>query len=257
MPELPAYLASDVHLGSAPPETEPAFVSWLEHCGSHASRVLINGDLFDFWFEYRAAIPRGHTRILGALAALVDSGVPVLMMGGNHDWWGGSYLREEVGVDFRQDPVTLEIQGRTVFLAHGDGVGGGDLGYKVLKLLLRGRLTRAAFRWLHPDLGAWVARRVSKTDQRTGEPLEKQIARTRFLQDWATAYLQEHPEVDLVALGHTHIPVLKEVCPGRYYLNSGDWLVHLSYGVLEAGEAPRLFGWDVAGKRPAGPLESA
>ena len=254
MSERPVFLASDVHLGSAPPETEPAFVSWLDHCGDQASQVIINGDLFDFWFEYGTVIPRGHTRVLGALAALVDAGVPVLLMGGNHDWWGGSYLREEVGVTFQQDPVILDLPGRRVYLAHGDGMGGGDLGYKLLRLVLRGSLTRFAFRWLHPDVGAWVARRVSKTDSRTGEPLEKQLARTRFLEDWATRYLEARPDVDLVALGHTHIPLLKEVFPGRFYLNSGDWLVNMSYGVLRAGEAPRLFAWDVAGGMPGRPL---
>jgi UDP-2,3-diacylglucosamine hydrolase len=211
---------------------------------AHASRLIINGDLFDFWFEYRSAIPRGHTRVLGALAELVDSGVPVLLMGGNHDWWGGSFLRDEIGVEFHQDPVTLDLLGRKVFLAHGDGVGGGDLGYKILRLILRGRLTRLAFRWLHPDVGAWVARRVSHTEERSGEPLEKQLARTRFLENWAKGHLESNPELYLVALGHTHIPVLQEVFPGRYYLNSGDWLVNRSYGVVEAERPPKLLTWE-------------
>jgi len=244
MPDLPVYLASDVHLGSAPPQTEPAFLSWLDHCGTHASRVILNGDLFDFWYEYRSAIPRGHTRVLGALASLVDAGIPVLLMGGNHDWWGGSYLREEVGVEFHQDPVELEIHGRRILLAHGDGVGGGDLGYRILRLILRGRLTRFAFRWLHPDIGAWVARRVSKTEARTGEPLEKQIARSTFLEEWATGTLRASPDLHLVALGHTHIPLLREPFPGRFYLNLGDWMVHRSYGLLEEGKPPMLLEWN-------------
>ena len=253
MPELPVYLASDVHLGSAPPGTEPAFLSWLDFCRTHASRVIINGDLFDFWFEYRSAIPRGHTRVLGALASLVDAGVPVLIMGGNHDWWGGSYLRDEVGVEFHQEPLLLDLQGRKVLLAHGDGVGGGDIGYKLLKLVLRGRLTRWAFRWLHPDVGAWVARRVSQTDSRAGEPIEKQLARTRSLEEWATEYLAGHLDVDLVVLGHTHVPVLKEVFPQRFYVNTGDWLVNRSYGILEPGAPPRLLTWDVERGLPAPP----
>lgn len=243
MLDLPIYLASDVHLGSAPEGTEEAFLSWLDHCGTHASRVIINGDLFDFWFEYRSAIPRGHTRILGALTALVDAGVPVMMLGGNHDWWGGSYLRDEIGLDFRREPITLELQGRSTFLAHGDGIGSGDLGYRMLRLLVRGRITRFAFRWLHPDVGAWVARRVSQTENRTGEALEKQEARSRFQEEWAIAHLRANPELQLVALGHTHIPVLKEVRPGQFYLNSGDWLVHRSYAVLEGEKDPVLLLW--------------
>jgi UDP-2,3-diacylglucosamine hydrolase len=247
MQEQPVYLASDLHLGSAPQGTERAFISWLEHCGSHASRVIINGDLFDFWYEYGSVIPRGHTRVLGALADLVDSGLPVLMLGGNHDWWGGSYLTDEIGLEFSQHPVTLDLLGRRTFIAHGDGVGGGDLGYRLLKLILRGRLTRFAFRWVHPDVGAWVAKRVSKTETRTGEPLEKQLARARFLEDWAGTELRAKPELGLVALGHTHIPVLREVEPDRFYLNSGDWIINKSYAVLQRGEAPALFKWGDSG----------
>jgi UDP-2,3-diacylglucosamine hydrolase len=137
----PIYLASDVHLGVVPPETERAFLAWLDHCGGAASQVILNGDLFDFWFEYRSAIPRGHTRTLGALAALVDAGVPVTLMGGNHDWWGGDFLTGEIGVEFLREPTRLELQGRQILLAHGDGLGSGDLGYRILKSILRGAAT--------------------------------------------------------------------------------------------------------------------
>jgi UDP-2,3-diacylglucosamine hydrolase len=245
------YLASDVHLGVAPPETERAFLSWLEHCGTEASRVIINGDLFDFWFEYRSVIPRGHTRILGALSSLVDSGVPVLLMGGNHDWWGGDFLTTEIGVEFLQKPTVLELQGRKTLLAHGDGVGSGDLGYRLLRLVLRGAPTRFAFRWLHPDVGAWVARRVSVTGAHPGGNSAKQAARSEFLERWATDKLAASPDLDLVVLGHTHVPVLKEVFPGRHYLNAGDWLVNKSYAVLSAGTGPRLLEW-----KGGGPLET-
>lgn len=240
---LPIYLSSDVHLGAVPDTTEAAFLSWLQHCREAASRVILNGDLFDFWFEYKSAIPRGHTRVLGALAALVDSGIPVLLMGGNHDWWGGSYLRDEIGVEFHQEPATVDLQGRKTLIAHGDGLGGGDLGYRMLRLLLRGALTRFAFRWLHPDVGAWVARRVSHTSERPETSGEKLDGRARFLEKWAGERLAEDPDLDLVILGHSHVPVVKEMGPGRYYLNAGDWVFHQSYAVLESDKPPVLLDW--------------
>jgi len=243
----PIYLASDVHLGVAPPETEQAFLAWLDHCGAEASRVIINGDLFDFWFEYRSVIPRGYTRVLGALSSLVDSGVPVLLMGGNHDWWGGDFLTTEIGVDFLREPTVLDLQGTKTLLAHGDGLGSGDLGYRILRYVLRGSLTRFAFRWLHPDVGAWVARRVSTTGTHPAGSREKQEARSQFLERWAVDQLTSSPEIDLVILGHTHAPCLREVFPGRHYLNAGDWLVNKSYAVLSAGKAPRLLDWSYGG----------
>jgi len=243
----PIYLASDVHLGVASSETERAFLAWLEHCGAEASRVILNGDLFDFWFEYRSVIPRGYTKILGALSSLVDSGVPILLLGGNHDWWGGDFLTTEIGVEFLQEPTVLELQGRKTFLAHGDGLGSGDLGYRLLRLVLRGTPTRFAFRWLHPDVGARVARRLSKTRVHPGGPSEKQMARSEFLERWAGDQLAASPDLDLVVLGHTHVPILKEVFPGRFYLNAGDWLANKSYAVLSAGEAPQLHMWKEEG----------
>ncbi len=244
----PIYLSGDVHLGAVAPERAASFLCWLEHAGAEAGHVILNGDLFDFWFEYASVIPRGHTRVLGALATLVDAGVPVTLMGGNHDWWGGSYLEEEIGVTFLRDPVVLDLAGRRTFLAHGDGLGRGDFGYRVLKRVLRGRATRWAFRWLHPDLGAGLARRVSKTEHRGLNEDEKR--RARALEAWGVAKLEADPSLDLVVLGHTHIPVLNQVSAGRWYVNAGDWVAHSTYLVLAEGEDPRLLEWDPS---PSGP----
>jgi UDP-2,3-diacylglucosamine hydrolase len=242
MTPAPILLASDVHLGSGDAPRERAFLSWLEAAGSSASAVVVNGDLFDFWFEYRDVIPRGHTRVLGALARLVDAGIPVTLMGGNHDWWGGSYLTDEVGVTFLQAPAVLELGGFRTLLAHGDGLGAGDLGYRILQKVLRGGVTRAAFRWLHPDIGARIARAVSRTEVRA--PVrDPEVGRPAALRRWAVGQLERDPSLALVALGHSHHPELLEVTPGRFYLNSGDWLVHRSYAVLPLDGPPRLEVW--------------
>lgn len=244
MPEKPVYLASDIHLGAIPPAMEAAFLAWLAHVPEAASRLVLNGDLFDFWFEYHGGVvPRGHEFALRALRAIVDAGVPVTLMGGNHDWWGGRYLREDIGVEFLQDPVVRVYAGKTTFLAHGDGLGRGDLGYRGLRLLLRGRLTRWAFARLGPDLGGLMARGLSHTDRRWGEPTRDDRARAAALAAWASAKLDACPDLDLVVLGHTHIPQLTEVAPGRWYLNAGDWVVHGSYAVLAEGVPPELLTW--------------
>ena len=239
----PVYVVSDIHLGAIPQERERAFLRWLAHAGTAASEVIINGDLFDFWYEYRSVIPRGHTRVLGALAALVDAGIPVALMGGNHDWWAGSFLEQEIGLTLYHDPVVREIAGRRAFLAHGDGLGQGDLGYRALRMLLRGRLTRWGFRWLHPDLGARVAGRVSLTEEHMKAPSPNLKRRSEALEAWATAKLRAEKDLDLVLLGHTHIPRLVPVDAHRYYVNSGDWISHSTYVVLASGEPPDLRSW--------------
>jgi len=164
-------------------------------------------------------------------------------MGGNHDWWGGAYLRDEIGLEFLQEPVTRVLGGLRTFLAHGDGLGKGDLGYRALKLLLRGRLTRLAFGSLPPAVGDRVARVVSVTEHRWGPPTEVDRGRSRALESWGVDKLRSDPDLDLVVLGHAHIPVLREVEPGRWYVNAGDWVFHGTYLVLEEDEPPRLLTW--------------
>lgn len=248
MSPKPVFLVSDIHLGAVPRATEAAFRRWLLHVKASASRLIVNGDLFDFWFEYGRVVPGEHVRVLALLAELVDSGVPVLVMGGNHDWWGGAFMRDRLGVEFHREPTRLRLMGKTVYLAHGDGLGKGDLGYRLLRLVLRGRVTRRLFKWLHPDVGAWVADRVSRTRTEGAaapgtEAARRHAGRIRFLAAWAAAKLEDDPDLDIVALGHCHAPVVEERSPGRFYVNSGDWVIHRSYVTIDQTGVPVLHDW--------------
>jgi UDP-2,3-diacylglucosamine hydrolase len=248
----PVLVVSDLHLGANTEARVVEFHRWLDRVGSTSHHLILNGDLFDFWFEYRSVIPRGATRTLGRLADLVDAGVRIDFLGGNHDWWGGDFLSGELGIHVHRNPVRLELAGRQAFVAHGDGLGNGDLRYRALKTILRGRGTQWGFRWLHPDLGAALARRVSRTGTHEGEPEDRPGARARdeALARWARDYLVAEPDVDLVLLAHTHIPRRVVHGVGRYYLNSGDWLTHCTWIELRAGEEPALLEWADGTPRP-------
>lgn len=240
MTPLPAIVISDVHLGGIPADREIRFRRWFAQVGDRTRHLVINGDLFDFWFEYGSVIPRGYTRTLSILASLVDAGVRIDMFGGNHDWWGGAYLEQEIGVHFHREPARIELAGRPALIAHGDGLGNGDLGYRLLKLLLRGRFTRWGFRWIHPDLGAWAARRVSRTEMRGDLEHAPSPERVLALERWARDRLLDDETLDMVLLGHTHQPERKEVAPGRWYLNSGDWIHHCTWVEIPPNGEPRL-----------------
>ncbi len=239
----PVLLASDAHLGASPPSHEQAFYAWLDYAATEASEIIVNGDLFDFWFEYRSGITRGHDRILRQLREIVDSGLPVTLVGGNHDWWGGRFLTDEVGVRFQLRPEIRTLAGYRAYLGHGDGLGAGDHGYKVLKPVLRSPLTRLAFGLLPIDLGDRVAAGVSNTRERWNQWGPKQVARAEAMEAWAVERLESDAELDLVLLGHTHLPVLREVGPGRWYVNSGDWVFHQTWVTLLPGEPPRIDDW--------------
>ena len=224
-----------------PRATERAFVAFLDHAAADAAEVVIVGDLFDFWFEYGTIVPGAHFRTLGAIARLTDAGIPVYMVGGNHDAWGGRFLTEEVGLKFSPNELRLGLAGRQALVVHGDGVGSGDFKYRALKATLRSRAAVLGFRILHPELGLRLARAVSGTEGKAGSPPKE--GRARYIEDWARSKLREDPQLSFVVCGHAHMARVAEVDAGRYYLNAGDWLKDFTYITIEPDGPPELRYW--------------
>src|SRR5680860_313653 len=232
MIDKPFLIVSDLHLGAVPRETEAQFRRFLADTAALASGLLINGDLFDFWFEYRSVIPAEHFRVLASLADLVESGVPVWFVSGNHDAWGGRFLSEEVGLRLLEGPEVMNIAGRRTLVAHGDGLGTGDLGYRALRKLIRHRFTMSAFRWIHPDWGRRIADKVSATEGRIGDgDMDAARGRAEFIRAWAVDSMNRDPTLDMVV-------------PGHYFVNSGDWINNFTYVEIPASDgAPRILHW--------------
>lgn len=228
----PAVVVSDVHLGATTPQQERAFLEFLGSWRGVAREIFVNGDLFDFWFEYRSVILARHFAVLRVLADLAASGVRLRLLGGNHDAWGGRFLRDAVGIELLEGPVRLELNGWRVWAAHGDGIGEGDLSYRLLKAIVRNRVVIAAFRWTHPDLGERVARWISRTGLLGPADVERSMARAQVLGAYARRLLAHDPSIEVVLLGHCHMPELVELGPRRYYLNTGDWVTHRSYALF-------------------------
>jgi len=227
-------IVSDAHLGAAPLEHEDAFLLFLSRTADRTRDLVINGDLFDFWFEYGTVIQRRHFPVLHVLRDLVDSGVRIRLVAGNHDFWGGSFLTDEIGIELIDGPVLTTLGTRPAILAHGDGLGSGDWGYKALRLVIRSRAARTGFRWLHPDLSAGVIRLVSRTESRHGgAPDAESLGRASRLHAWAEEQLRAQPDVEIAVLGHCHVPDIREIVPGRFYLNPGDWVQHCSWAEVE------------------------
>src|SRR5215217_2177142 len=136
-----AYFSSDYHLGVPSAiqsrEREKRVVSWLESIQHDAQVIFLVGDIFDFWFEYKKAVPKGFVRLLGKLAELSDKGIELIIFTGNHDMWMSGYLTEEIGASIYRNPVIFSIVEKNIehsfLVGHGDGLGPGDKTYKFLK----------------------------------------------------------------------------------------------------------------------------
>lgn len=181
---------------------------------------MINGDLFEFWFEWRTVIPRRGFRTIAALADVADAGVPVMMIAGNHDCWGGEVLREDVGVDYRFGPWLGDIAGWHTRIEHGDGLRPReDKRYRMLRRVLRHPLAIRTFRWLHPDLATPLATHSSNASRTYSSP-----DKGRGLRDAAIRTAETDPSLDLVLFGHSHVATLERLPNGTLYGNPGSWL---------------------------------
>lgn len=220
----PVHIVSDLHLGVSPPDVERRFVTFLDQLRGDAGTLVVNGDLFDFWFEWRTVIPRIGFRALAALARVRDSGMPVLWLAGNHDCWGGEMLRDDVGVQF-VDEWRGKLAGWESWLHHGDGLREvEDRRYRRLKRVLRHPWSVRAFRWIHPDLSSRVATGSSQASrQHTAHDQGSGLRSVAFER------LAADPALQLVVFGHSHVPALMRAPSGGVYANAGSWLDEPTY----------------------------
>jgi UDP-2,3-diacylglucosamine hydrolase len=225
--DAPCYIISDVHLGHAPIDVERSLVSFLRALPGRASSLLINGDLFEFWFEWKSVVPRSGVRVLAALMDLHDAGLPVTMLAGNHDCWGGDVLRD-AGVDFQMGPWEGSLAGWRARVAHGDGLRDReDRGYRLLRRVVRNRLAIRAFRTLHPDLASRLALGSSQAS-RSYQPRDE----GRGLREVAARTLAADPSLELFVLGHSHVSALERMPAGGVFANAGSWLDAPTYLVV-------------------------
>lgn len=238
MLSAPCLLMSDAHLGAALSDRERDTAAFLAFARSNAASVVVNGDLFDFWFEWRTVMPRGHVRVLGALAALVDAGIPVMMVAGNHDAWAGDVLTRDVGVTLVRDAWNGSLGGWRAHVAHGDGLRRReDRRYRTFKRVMQNSLAIRAFRALHPDLATRIASGTSAESRKHSE-----FDAGNGLRAVAADYLGAHRDTELVVFGHSHAATLERVPGGGVYANPGAWMDRPAYLVMRP-ERIELRAW--------------
>ncbi|HVP57677.1 MAG TPA: UDP-2,3-diacylglucosamine diphosphatase [bacterium] len=237
-----AYFLSDLHLG-AYPDTEktslPMLARFLDHVAATGGKLYIVGDLLDFWFEYRRVIPRYPFRLLAKLKCMIDRGCEIVYIAGNHDYWMGDFLRNEVGVKTVLDALETSIGGRRFFISHGDGIATTrQLSYRALKSILHSRAASFGFRLLHPDIGLRLAAAFSKVSRRRSSRNSHDPRLETFVSKKAAEGF------DHIVLGHLHKPQLLEM-GATSCLVVGDWIDNFTYGVYSAGKLT-LERWPVS-----------
>jgi UDP-2,3-diacylglucosamine hydrolase len=234
-PAARVVVVADAHLGQVAPAVAAAFHRFLDAVPDLGDALVINGDLFDFWFEYRAVIPRRHFGTVAKLAALRSRGGPITFVGGNHDRWGGDFLIHDLGIEFYPGQAEVELAGRRSFVAHGDGLTEQHWSAKVMHRVTRHPATIRLFRALHPDLGFWIAHQLSRklADNTRDKAVLDRAERAQA--GYAAQLLARRPDLELAILAHTHRPALAQLPNGRAYLNPGAFLDGGRYAVVTKG----------------------
>jgi UDP-2,3-diacylglucosamine hydrolase len=234
------YFFSDAHIGLGPEEEENQkelrLIRFLDHIQRDAGQIFIVGDLFDYWFEYKTVVPKRYFRLFSKLAELNEHRIKIFFIAGNHDFWVGDYFRDELGMEIFFNPIEKKIGGKRFLIHHGDGLLKKDVGYKILKKILRNRLNIFLFSLLHPDITGRIARWSSRTSRRY---TSKRKYEDSEMTEFAKQKLRDG--FDFVIMGHNHIPIRLTV-NGGVYINLGDWISENTYAVFD-GDSLELKKW--------------
>ena len=238
IPGKKVYFASDQHFGVPDLQQsrirEEKFIRWLDTIKKDAQVLFLMGDLVDFWHEWKYVVPKGYIRVLGKIAELKDSGIDICFFVGNHDLWMKNYFEVELGIPVYFEKQYYEIADEKFLLAHGDGLGPGDKGYKRMKKVFTNPLAQWAFRWLHPDIAMRIANYMSQKNK-----LISGIEDQKFLgedKEFLIQYSKEKLKTEAIqyfVFGHRHLPLIFDLEKGAKYINLGDWIVYFTYGVYD------------------------
>ena len=242
------YFISDFHLGIPDKENslkrEKLLIKWLDEIKNDASEIYLMGDVFDFWFEYKTVVPKGYLRFFGKIAEICDSGIPVNLFRGNHDIWAFNYLHEELNIQLHRKPEIKIIMGKKFYLAHGDGLGSGDKGYKFLRKVFEFKLNQWLFKWIHPDIGARMGLYLSRRSRianliKEGKKENNIKDKDEMLYKYSKDILKNDPSINYFIFGHKHIPRNSQLSKSSRLIILGDWLTNFTYAVFD-GETVEL-----------------
>jgi len=227
------YFVCDLHLGEADPGgvRERLFVDSLRALPADAKGLFLLGDIFDFWVDYRAVVPRGGVRALAAIADVADR-MPVWFFPGNHDWWVTDYFEKELGVKIVHKPYeVMELQGKRVCIGHGDTLGCKDLKSKMVFHVFRSPLCLTLLkalptRWVFSFAHAWAAH-----SRKNHPPRAITVDENSGIYQFVNEFGKKQP-IDLYIFGHWHSPARLKVESGGELVVIGDWSEGVNYFTL-------------------------
>lgn len=229
---------SDAHFRTPPDaaseEREQQLIQLLTSLQPDIQHLFLLGDIFDFWFEYRDVIPKGYVSLFAYFKELHRQGVQIHYFTGNHDMWVEDYFTQTFGAKIYREPQLMSINGHRCFVGHGDGLGGRQRKYLLIKRIFNNRFNWWLYGLLHPRQAFAIARFCSEKSRNShDESMLRFQGEEEFQVQFARELLQ-NTHIDFFIFAHRHVPTHYELAESCTFFNVGDWLTHFSYLTLGA-----------------------
>jgi len=227
---------ADAHLRNERDENYQTLLRFLSSLEGNIDTLFILGDLFEFWIGYPSIPFNNYQPVLAQLRKLASSGVRIVYFEGNHDFHMGPFFSETLQAEVHPGPAIISLDGRRVFLCHGDQVNSRDYGYRFLRALLHNPVSSALIPLAPVALTSSIAERMSRQSNKKHGQRQIRWDYAAILRDFAAARFREG--CDVVVAGHFHLPFLEKNNNGRerVLLSLGDWISQFSYGEWLDGE---------------------
>jgi UDP-2,3-diacylglucosamine pyrophosphatase LpxH len=244
--ELDLVILSDVHLG--------AYGCHAKELNNYLKSIqprtlVLNGDIFDIWNFKKRYFPKDHLEVLRRLLKMAVQGTKIYYLTGNHDDLLRKFGEVTLGLVELRNKLVFQIDGKTHWVFHGDVFDASihrarwlaKLGGQGYELLIRVNRFINSVRGLFGLGPVSFAARVKKS-------VKGAVKYISDFEDTAISLAAEK-NYDYVICGHIHRPQMRQVTTPEgktvTYLNSGDWVEHLT--ALECdGGAWRIYQYNDA-----------
>lgn len=228
-----AIFIADAHLRNPTDHNYQVMLRFLKEIPESVDTLVIAGDFFEFWLgDSPEAFPH-YKPVLDALATLTRNEVKLLFIEGNHDFHLGKYFRKAFKAEVFTEKTAISIDGKQIFICHGDSINRADYSYLTLRFIFRNPLTRMLAKILPASLPAFIARNLGKHSKEKYKATEARWDYMQIIKEFAAARFKEG--FDTVVTAHYHRPLF-EKSAGKSLLALGDWITQFSYGEWINGE---------------------
>ncbi|NTW98418.1 MAG: UDP-2,3-diacylglucosamine diphosphatase [Geobacteraceae bacterium] len=240
-----AIFIADAHLVSPEDANYLLLIRFLRELEGNLDTLYVMGDLFDFWLGFPSHPFAQYDAVLDALERLVAGGCRLVYFEGNHDFHLGTMFSERLKAEIHTGPVIECVQGKKLYICHGDQINREDRLYRLLRFLLRTRLVAVGVRHFPPAWAEKIRERLQKRSQAGYSAKTARWDYRQILLDFARRLQKQG--CDGLVTGHFHLALCEKVSGSPFTLLSlGDWMEQFTYGEMQDGEL-RLMAY------PAGP----